>query len=92
MNEMVDQSTAREAESVDLFVPPVIEEPTEADMTSETQYGALVGAELLISFDQTTKLSRTSAGLADPFSWLLHELVIVALSCVVLVVKLNVRS
>ncbi len=45
MNEMVDQSTAREAESVDLFVPPVIEEPTEADMTSEAELDAPIVEE-----------------------------------------------
>ena len=45
MNEMVDDSTAREAESVDLFVPPVIEEPTEADMNSEAELDAPIVEE-----------------------------------------------
>lgn len=45
MNEMVDDSTAREAESVDLFVPPVIEEPTEADMNSESELDAPIVEE-----------------------------------------------
>lgn len=45
MNEMVDDSTSREAESVDLFVPPVIEEPTEADMTSEAELDAPIVEE-----------------------------------------------
>jgi hypothetical protein len=45
VNEMVDDSTAREAESVDLFVPPVIEEPTEADMNSEAELDAPIVEE-----------------------------------------------
>lgn len=45
MNEMVDDSAAREAESVDLFVPPVIEEPTEADMNSEAELDAPIVEE-----------------------------------------------
>ena len=45
VNEMVDDSTAREAESVDLFVPPVIEEPTEADMHSEAELDAPIVEE-----------------------------------------------
>jgi hypothetical protein len=45
VNEMVDDSTAREAESVDLFVPTVIEEPTEADMNSEAELDAPIVEE-----------------------------------------------
>lgn len=45
MNEMVDDNAAREAESVDLFVPPVIEEPTEADLNSEAELDAPIVEE-----------------------------------------------
>jgi hypothetical protein len=60
MNEMVDDSTAREAESVDLFVPPVIEEPTEADMNSEAELDAPIVEEAV------TPIEMNAAEPAEP--------------------------